>query len=232
MGPRGALVALVLLSCGDDLGEGRPESPDRARPASFYEIPAGSATAGLEAAEVLGVLSVATQATLEQSLFARGHSRDPLVVGFAERVIAGQPHELRALEIALARLGISPADTEASVQFQQRARELMLMLQMQGDDFDTAFIQAQITTRRELLRILDESRICRFSGRTCIGFGGASFIDVDGDDEDDDVRFPEVGRDFDERSLFTFLRSSLLAQLTEVSFLQGLVTAPPGAGAQ
>ena len=234
-------ILFALAACGED-GGADPQHAGQPRPSSFDEfLDTGRATSGLDASELLGVVAIATSASVERSTLAGMLGRDLLVRSFAARILATQPHDSQILEAALRRLGVTPSESEASSLVQQRAQQIQIMLQQQGVDFDRAFIESQIAAQRELIQIIDESSVCRgpltvggssaTSGGTtpiptgtsplaCAGFGGSSFAGG--------FAGTPLGRDFDETSLFTALRSSLIAQLTDASFLQSMIGTPLG----
>jgi predicted outer membrane protein len=216
-----AALAFTAAACGDDLGPD-PQHDVPPRPESFADVQRENAMqSALTADEMLGVLAVASEASVQQSMMARARATDQLVVAFAERIIAVQPHNQRILEAALQRLGVTPAESLASSGARQRAQQIMMMLQAQGIDFDTAFLEAQIATHREVIQILDESQVCILDfAVNCAGFGASSFAGG--------LDATPLPTEFGERELFTSMRSSLVAQLTDSSLLQSMLLVPVG----
>jgi hypothetical protein len=186
---------------------------DQARPSSFDEE-IQQANARLQADEVMGVMTVHIAAVTRQNELARLRGQDPLVRIFATRALAAAPFDRQLLDFALQRLGVSPVETELSSQVQQRAQEIQIMLETMGEDFDTAFLESQVAVQREIIDVLDESNAChQVRIRGCSGFGGNLGIGE------------TLPLEFDEAALFTRMRSSLIAQMTEASTLMSMLAA-------
>jgi predicted outer membrane protein len=217
-----SLAAAMVLACGDDLGEREPP-PAQGRPASYGEFdPVGNEARGLSIEDLAGVMLASSEVSLARNVLARDRARDDLVRNFADRSIALQPHDLAIFNAALLRLGISPQSSIASDQIRQRAAELLTQLQLQGVDFDRAFLEAQIAAQREVIQLFDDSAACTGVTATvpvrtisCTGFGGTQFGTGSSS--------PPVQLGFDANSFFTALRSSLLAQLTDTTVLAEMI---------
>jgi predicted outer membrane protein len=164
-------LALFVFACGQEIGQDQMQN-GAPRPESFNEeLPVQNLGSGLDAAQVLGVMTVANAAGVEQAMLARQSGSDPLILSFADRIIAAQPHNQRVIDTAINRLGVTATTSLASDQFQQRAQQIMAGLLAQGVDFDRAFLEAQVEIQRETVRMLDESRACRIDARGGSGSG-------------------------------------------------------------
>jgi predicted outer membrane protein len=203
----------ALAACGpEEIGPDR-EQNGAARPSSFDEAVAQGG-ARLEADEVMGVLVVHSSAIHQQNQLAFQRAQDPILRILVDRALAQSSFDRQLLDLALQRLGVSPVESQISSALQQRAAQIQIELELMGEDFDRAFLEAQIAAQREVINVLDESNACaqvRIAG--CSGFAGRLGVEE------------TLPQEFDERALFTRLRSTLLSQLTEASVTQSMIAA-------
>ncbi len=205
-----ALTAAVVACGGEARNEGPPNGTGRSRPASFGS-PVAEDASGLSAGELAQLVSIVSVATTEQSALATQLASDALVRSFAEDIIAAHAHDQRILDAGLTRLGIIPVESIESSQAQQEAQQIMAMLETQGVDFDTAFVEAQRTVHQALIDTLDESDVCHGAFRAGVASGD---LGCNG----------PIRPAFDDQTLFSALRSSLLAETAAATFLQQVIT--------
>lgn len=149
----GALaVALVAAACGGGEGEGSDTAATdtRAPPTNT------AGPAALTDAQIVAVLSVADSAEIDPSRLAEGQGEAAPVKQYAQMMI----RDHGALEDSLLAMaqqhGITPEPNPTSEQMRGEAQATLQSLQgMNGAAFDTAYVQAMITSHQTTLTAID-----------------------------------------------------------------------------
>jgi putative membrane protein len=118
------------------------------------------AEAPLNDAQIAAVLDVANRGEIEQAELARERATAEPVRGYATAMITGHGAAAREQSQLLEQRGIRPEYNPAAGQLMDRSMQTQERLRnLQGAEFDRAYMQAQLDQHRLLLRMLDEELI-------------------------------------------------------------------------
>jgi putative membrane protein len=110
--------------------------------------------------EISGVLGAANQGEIDAADLAIGKAQNPDVKKFAERMRKEHGDAKVKLSDVVAKAGLTPADTDVSNDFTKHAYDNAAMLSgVTGEDFDRAYLNAQVDDHAALLKELDEDLI-------------------------------------------------------------------------
>lgn len=111
-------------------------------------------------AQIAAVLDVANQGEIEQAELARQRASAEPVRGYATAMITGHGAAARQQSQILEQRGIRPEYNPAAEQLMDRSMQTQEMLRnLEGPEFDRAYMQAQLDQHRLLVRMLDEELI-------------------------------------------------------------------------
>ncbi len=111
-------------------------------------------------AEIAAVLDVANMGEIQQAQLASRNASDEQVRSYATAMLTGHRDALEQQEALLRPRGITPTESTLSQQLRQRGRALEQQLQgLSGEEFDRAYMQAQLQQHQDLLRLLEQQLI-------------------------------------------------------------------------
>jgi putative membrane protein len=129
------LGATLLPACGND---DQPPQP------------------GLSAAQIAGVTNAINNGEIQHGQLAIMRAMNEDVRDFAQRMLDEHTMALQEQTALLARLGVTPVESDQSRQISQEAMRLYNDLQGRaGADFDRAYLDAQVTLHMRALTMLD-----------------------------------------------------------------------------
>lgn len=138
------LAALPLAACG---GGGTGTASGRAQ-------------TGMSDAEIAGVLDVANRGEVQQAQLARDNASATQVRSYATAMLQGHGQAIEQQQQILSPRGVQPAQSAMAEQIRQRSMQVEQRLQgLSGEEFDRAYMQAQLQQHRDLLRMLDQQLI-------------------------------------------------------------------------
>lgn len=130
------LGATLLPACNDD--DQQPPQPE------------------LSAAQIAGATNAINQGEIQHGQLAVMRAMNDDVRGFGQRMIDEHTRALQEQAALLARLGVSPEESDLSRQITQEATNLYNDLQGRaGADFDRAYMDAQVNLHMRALTTLD-----------------------------------------------------------------------------
>lgn len=134
-------AALALAACGGATMQQRPEG-------------------AMTDAEIAAVLDVANMGEIQQAQLASRNASDEQVRSYATAMLTGHRNALEEQEALLRPRGITPTESTLSQQLRERGRALEQQLQgLEGEQFDRAYMQAQLEQHQNLLRLLEQQLI-------------------------------------------------------------------------
>lgn len=143
-------LALLAVSLAAAMAAGA--APIGGPPAQDLPQP-GAAQPGrhLSDAEALGVAQAANNAEMQAAQAAQQKAKSDAVRGFAQKMLADHGR-LQAQIAALGAAQESPASRDLG---QAAQAQLQSLQSLSGDDFDRAYISAQVNDHRQVLSLLD-----------------------------------------------------------------------------
>ena len=149
--PALALGAAVLLGgC----------TPPAARSAPLQPVPAGSAVRQVGDAEIAAIVVTANSIDVAAGRLALARSQNPEVRRFAQTMITDHTAVNEAAAALVQRLGVTPAESEASRSLKQSAEATDARLSaLQGSAFDRAYLDNEIAFHDAVIRTMDGTLI-------------------------------------------------------------------------
>lgn len=111
-------------------------------------------------AEIAAVLDAANRAEIEHAQLARDRAETNEVRGYATAMLTGHRAAVEQQDLILQERGISTRESPLSQQIERQAREVRQQLgDLEGEDFDRAYMQTQLQQHQQLLTMLEEQLI-------------------------------------------------------------------------
>ncbi len=123
-------------------------------------LPSSAARRVFSDAEIATVVATANQGELDAAALAERKARNAQVKGFAGHMSKAHEDAKRQLENVEKKAGLTPTDSEVSTELKTRATEEAARLEsLSGDEFDRAYMDAQVADHVALLKKIDQDLI-------------------------------------------------------------------------
>jgi putative membrane protein len=160
-----AFVAVVAVGCKKKQEQPAP-SAGSAAPAPTVPAPAPAtpptpaAAAKLTDPQIAAIVVVANQVDIDAGKLALEKSKNAEIKKFAERMITDHGAVLKAAGDLVAKLGVTPEETEASKQLAAGGAETRAKLQaLDGDAFDRAYVDNEVAYHEAVIGVLQTQLI-------------------------------------------------------------------------
>jgi putative membrane protein len=123
--------------------------------------PAGmQGAAGMTDAEIAAVLDAVNRAEVQQAEMAQERAETDEVRSYASRMLNEHQNAMERQDMLLQERGIPTRDNAVSQQVEQQAMQTQRELaNLQGEDFDRAYVQAQMRQHERVISILEQQLI-------------------------------------------------------------------------
>jgi len=155
---RASLILSTALAAAQDAGHHHPGTPDPSGGTGMggVEAPATLQNEG----EIVAILAAADRAEITEGTYARTHARSRDVRAYGRMMVTMHTAASNRMTALARRLRISPIEGAESRSLTREAAATNVRLaQLTGDDFDRAYLDAEITAHAHLLEVLDRTLI-------------------------------------------------------------------------
>ena len=123
-------------------------------------LPSSAARRVFSDAEIATVVAAANQGEIDAAVMAGSKASDAEVKGFAGHMSKAHEDAKRQLENVEKKAGLTPADSDVSSELKKQSTEESARLEsLSGDEFDRAYMDAQVADHAALLKKLDQDLI-------------------------------------------------------------------------
>jgi putative membrane protein len=117
-------------------------------------------TASMGDAEIAAVLDAANRAEIQQAELARERAEAEEVRQYATALLSGHQSAVERQDMILQERGIPTRDNPMSQQLEQQAMQVQQELaNLDGEQFDRAFLEAQMRQHQQLISMLEQQLI-------------------------------------------------------------------------
>ena len=155
---RASLVLSAALAAAQDAGHQHPGTPDPSGGTGMggVEAPATLQNEG----EIFSILAAADRAEIAEGTYARTHARSRDVRSYGRMMVTMHTAASNRMSALARRLRISPLEGAESRSLTREAAATQAQLaRLTGDEYDRAYLSAQITEHEHLLQMLDRTLI-------------------------------------------------------------------------
>lgn len=158
---RASLVLSAALAAAQDAGHHHPGTPDPSGGTGMGGVEAPSAPSTLQnEGEIFAILAAADRAEIAEGTYARTHARSRDVRSYGRMMVTMHTAASNRMSALARRLRISPLEGAESRSLTREAAATQAQLaRLTGDEFDRAYLGAQITEHEHLLEMLDRTLI-------------------------------------------------------------------------
>lgn len=157
-----ATLSLPAMGCKSSE---EAESPPRSDPAtppspSSTAPPPAAAKTALTDPQIAAIVVAANQVDIDNGELATRKAKDAEVKKFAERMITDHGGVNKAAVELVTKLGVTPAETDASHQLTDSGQKTRHQLEtLDGDAFDRAYVDNEVAYHKAVIEVLDAQLI-------------------------------------------------------------------------
>lgn len=155
---RASLVLSAALAAAQDAGHQHPGTPDPSGGTGMggVEAPATLQNEG----EIVAILSAVDRSEITEGTYARNHARSRDVRSYARMIVTMHTAASNRMSTLARRLRIAPIEGAESRRLTSESATTQAQLaRLTGDEFDRAYLSAQITEHQHVLEMLDRTLI-------------------------------------------------------------------------